>query len=40
MQLGDEPASYKAYSHFWHPVLLKMALRVGQSAVTALTLPE
>jgi hypothetical protein len=32
MQVGDEPASYETYSHFWHPVLLKMALRVGQSA--------
>ena len=22
MQLGDKAASYEAYSHFWHPVLL------------------
>src|SRR5262245_42717332 len=35
VQLGDEPAPYEAYSHFWHPVLLDFT---GRSvSVTALT---
>jgi hypothetical protein len=38
MQLGDEPTSYEAYSHFWHPVLLRIDGFTGRSvSVTALT---
>jgi len=38
VQLGDEPAPYEAYSHFWHPVLLKKDGFTGRLvSVTALT---